>query len=492
MNRKKLLRMIVPVLILSMAVVGGIFASGGKEPKTVLAYQAPPRQQATQVNVSQTNTSVLEALQNQNRYVAQQVLPVVVEVNVVDIIKQNTQSISPFNFFFGPQGNNSQPREFKQQGLGSGVIVARDKDTVYVITNNHVVQGADQIGITLHDGRNFDASVVGTDPRTDLALISFKTSGDVPIAVLGDSSSLAVGDFVFAVGNPLGFDATVTSGIVSALGRQSTDGQSATDYIQTDAAINQGNSGGALVNLYGEVVGINSWIASNSGGNIGLGFAIPVNTVKTAIKDFIESGSVQYGWLGVSIGTPSDQTKQDMGLPSTEGGFVYNVVKNSPAAKAGILPGDFITQIGGSTVKDANQLTQLVGNLKPGQSEQFTLDRLGKQMSVDVTIGLRNEATVSAGTNVWPGMTVVTLNDSMRQQAGLPKDAGNVVVGAVEQNSPAAVAGIQAGDIIKAIDGNSLNNIRDFYSDLNSAKNNQINFSIYRQGTVITIGLTSS
>jgi serine protease Do len=435
---------------------------------------------------------VLEAIQNQNRYVAQQVLPVVVEVNVVDIIQQNTQAISPFSFFFGPQGNNTQPREFRQQGLGSGVIVARDNDTVYVITNNHVVDGADEIGITLHDGRNFSADVVGTDSRTDLALISFKTSDDVPVAVLGNSSDLMVGDFVFAVGNPLGFDATVTSGIISALGRQSSDGQSATDYIQTDAAINQGNSGGALVNLYGEVVGINSWIASNSGGNIGLGFAIPVDTVKTAIKDFIESGAVQYGWLGVSVGTPSDQTKQEMGLNDANGGFVYNVVKGSPADQAGLLPGDFITRIGDTTVKDANQLTMVVGNLKPGQTEQFSLERLGKQASVDVTIGLRDEATVTAGTNVWPGMTVVTLNDSMRQQAGLPKDAGNIVVGAVEPNSPAAVAGIQAGDIIRSIDGSSLNNIRDFYSTLNSAKQNHIDFSIFRQGTVITIGLASS
>ena len=181
-----------------------------------------------------------------------------------------------------------------------------------------------------------------------------------------------------------------------------------------------------------------------------------------------------------------------MGLNNTEGGFVYNVVKNSPADKAGILPGDFISKIGDTTLTDANQLTMVVGNLKPGQTEQFSLERLGKQMSVNVTIGLRNEATVSAGTDVWPGMTVVTLDDSMRQQAGLPKAAGNVVVGAVEQNSPAAVAGIQAGDIIQSINGNSLNNIRDFYSDLNSAKNNQINFSIYRQGTVVTIGLASS
>jgi serine protease Do len=361
-----------------------------------------------------------------------------------------------------------------------------------VITNNHVVDGADEIALTLHDGRDFKADVVGTDPRSDLALISFKTSEDVPIAVLGDSDGLMVGDYVFAVGNPLGFDATVTSGIVSALGRKAANGQSSTEYIQTDAAINQGNSGGALVNLYGEVVGINSWIASNSGGSIGLGFSIPVNTVKSAINDFVESGSVQYGWLGITVGTLTDQTKQEMGYTGLDGGFVYNVVNGSPADKAGILPGDFITQIGDKAVSDANELTMVVGNLKTGETQKFSFERLGQAMSLEVTIGLRDEAKVSAGLDVWPGMTVVTLNDTMRQQAGLPKDAGNIVVGSVDQNSPAEIAGIRGGDIIKSIDGTALSNIRDFYSTLNASKKDRIDFAIYRRGTEITIGLTRS
>ncbi len=478
------------LLILSLVVTGAVFASGEKEPDTIVTYEAPPRQQPPTAN-PQEGLSVLEAMQNQNRYVAQQVLPVVVEVNVVDIIRQDTTAISPFNFFFGPHnGGNTQPREFRQQGLGSGVIVGRSDGTVYVVTNNHVVEKADEIGVSLYDGRKYEAQIVGTDPRKDLALISFETDEEVPVAVLGDSDALMVGDFVFAVGNPLGFESTVTSGIVSALGRRAANMPSFTDYIQTDAAINQGNSGGALVNLHGEVVGINSWIASNSGGSIGLGFAIPINTVKGAIKDFIESGAVEYGWLGITVGTLNDETKQEMGYAGMNGGFVFNVVEDSPAEKAGILPGDFITRIGEEDVGDANELTIVVGNLAPGETRRFQIERLGTSLSIDVTIGLRDEEKVAAGLNVWPGLSVVTINDAMREQAGLPKDAGNVVVGSVEPNSPADIAGIRGGDVIKAIDGKPLENMRDFYKLLNENSRGKIEFTIFRRGAEITIGMS--
>ena len=225
---------------------------------------------------------------------------------------------NPFDFFFrGPRGNNEEgeKREYKRPGLGSGVIVKKDSNNVYVLTNNHVAGTADEIKVKLNDGREYDAKRIGNDPRTDLALIKFESSENIPVADLGNSEHLEVGDIVLAVGNPFGFESTVTMGIVSALGRETLSGSSIagfTDYIQTDASINPGNSGGALVNLKGEIVGINTWIASQSGGSVGVGFAIPINNAKKAIEDFISTGKVVYGWLGVSIGDADEKMFPDI------------------------------------------------------------------------------------------------------------------------------------------------------------------------------------
>jgi S1-C subfamily serine protease len=240
--------------------------------------------------VNADSLGVAYDLQNAFRQVSQKVLPVVVEIDVVNIIERKT--INPFEYFFRFPGtpNNVEPQQtqkFRQEGLGSGVIVERRGKKVYILTNNHVVGEADEIKVNLYDGRSFPAKLVGKDPLKDLALISIETKEDVPIATMGNSDDVYVGDWVLAIGNPLGFESTVTAGIISAKGRSGT-GQSFTDYIQTDAAINPGNSGGALVNLKGEVIGINTFIASNSGGNIGLGFAIPINNARRAIDDFIE------------------------------------------------------------------------------------------------------------------------------------------------------------------------------------------------------------
>ena len=230
--------------------------------------------------------SIVKAYQQVFRDTAQKVLPSVVEVETVETVRVPQGGMtSPFEFFFGrpdPRGGNQgNEREFEQRGLGSGIIVRRDGDKVYVLTNNHVAGDADKINLTLNDGRTFQGDLVGTDPNKDLALVVFETEETVPVAEMGDSDTVQVGDLVMAVGNPLGFESTVTSGMVSAIGRQVPERTGLpilTDYIQTDAAINRGNSGGPLVNLDGEVIGINTWIASQSGGSIGLGFSIPINT----------------------------------------------------------------------------------------------------------------------------------------------------------------------------------------------------------------------
>ncbi|HET6450414.1 MAG TPA: Do family serine endopeptidase [Spirochaetia bacterium] len=448
----------------------------------------------------------LGSVQASLRDIAQKVRPAVVEINVTEVIKQEVpQFDSPFDWFFnqngdGPgqgQGNGQgNTRTFRQSALGSGIIVKRNGDTVYVLTNNHVVAQASDISARLVDGRVFKAKVVGTDPRKDIALVSFTTRDPVSIAELGDSNSLQVGDIVLAVGNPLGFESTVTMGMVSALGRRGPAGQAAsyTDYIQTDASINQGNSGGALVNIDGQVVGINTWIAAPSGGSVGLGFAIPINNARPAIDQFIASGHVQYGWLGALIGDIQDQgtfpqLAQDMKLEGMKGAFVLGMYRGSPADRAGLKPGDFVTAVGSTPVTDANQLTQVVGSLEAGKTTTLTVIRLGQSRTLTATIGQRDDQDqVAQAKNLWPGMTVVNITDQIRQDASIPSGVNGVVVGSlVNQDAPAAVAGFRPGDVITAVNGRTVRNMMDFYRALNTERG--ASFQIVRDGTEITISL---
>ncbi|MEW5814884.1 MAG: trypsin-like peptidase domain-containing protein, partial [Spirochaetota bacterium] len=316
-KKLQIVNFILMVLVLTVAVpliVSFSFELRRRPAKETSLTVPAQLQQTARLTGSQTTVSP-EVLQNSFREIAAKVLPVVVEVDVVDVLKQNApQFSSPFDFFFSPrqdENQNPQEREYKRYGLGSGVMIRKIGDKVYVLTNNHVVGQAEEIKVKLEDRRQFKAKIVGKDEKKDLALIVFETKENVPIAEMGDSSRLKVGDWVLAVGNPLGFESTVTAGIVSAVGRKSqlgSDVATFTDYIQTDAAINQGNSGGALVNLAGQVVGLNTWIASPSGGSIGIGFAIPINNAKKAIEDFISQGRIEYGWLGINIGDAAPET----------------------------------------------------------------------------------------------------------------------------------------------------------------------------------------
>ena len=439
----------------------------------------------------------LESIQDSFRAVAHEIIPTVVEIDVVDVVKRPVVT-NPFEFFFGPHGRDQKPeeQEFKQYGLGSGVIVRRDGNKVYVLTNNHVVGEADEISVKLSDQRQFTAKLVGTDARKDLALVVFETKEQVPIAVLGNSDELQVGDWVLAVGNPLGFSSTITSGIVSALGRHSMPGSNAasfTDYIQTDAAINQGNSGGALVNIYGQVVGINTWIASPSGGNVGLGFAIPINDARKDIEDLLNKGKVEYGWLGVYIGNLPQEASADMKLEGVGGAFVSNIFKDSPADKAGIQPGDCVTALNGIAIENANQLMQLVGNLRPGERERFDLIRDGSPLTLTVRITARGEDSEigKQAARVWPGLYLVDVNQDIRKSLELPPFKNGVVVAAVEQGSASAVAGLRQGDLIESINGRDVRNIADFYSSINGNKGAELNFRIFRQGVELVIGLVS-
>ncbi len=449
------------------------------------------------------NANGLEAMQKANRQIAKEILPVVVSIDVVSIVERQTRSnmfSSPFEFFFGrpdPNKDNEQKapetQEFRSAAMGSGVIVKKDGNTVYVLTNNHVVGKADEITVHMDDGREFNAEIVGTDQRRDVALVKFETKENIPVARLGNSDEVQVGDISFAIGNPLGFSSTFTSGVVSAVGRNADArlGTSFTDFIQTDAAINPGNSGGALVNIYGEVIGINTWIASQTGGNIGLGFAIPINKAKEVIDDLINNGKVEYGWLGISMGDPSDNLIKDMKLANRSGAFVFNVYKDSPAWKGGIRPGDFITSIDNKKIKDGNNLLQLVGNLKPGNQYTFKLVRESKPVTIKVKITERDDedTIISNAARLWPGLTVVGITDEIQKRLNLPKNIGKVMIGSVAKNSPAFAAGLRNGDIIKEINKKKINRVIDFYKIVNKNGSDELIFKVNKQGTDVILGI---
>lgn len=438
--------------------------------------------------------------------ITKKVLPVVVELDVVEVVRQETTPFNffnPFEFFFGGGGgrgndgsgnNNGRTyREFERPGLGSGIIIKQEGDTVYVLTNSHVAGKADQITVKLSDGQKFEASKIGADDRMDLALVSFKCSDKVPVATFGDSDSMEVGDIVLAVGTPYGYESSVTMGIVSGLGRRSTGNISNyTDYIQTDASINPGNSGGALVNMKGEVVGINTWIATQSGGSVGLGFAIPSNNAKRIANDFITKGKVEYGWLGVSIDSVNENDypdlRKDLGLGNKGGGLILGVFKDSPADKGGILPGDFITKINGKEISDSVQLTKIIGTIPPKEKAAFTLIRNKKEMTVTVVLEARaEEDKVQANRDIFPGFLAVNIDEKIRTKAKLG-DIKGVMIVSVSQGTAAEKGNFRPGDIIQEINDKPVTNMAEFYSALNDKSKKKM-FQIDREGQKIIIGI---
>lgn len=424
--------------------------------------------------------SVVEALQNVFRSVSSEVLKSVVEV---DVVETKTRPANPFAdipfFFFGqPNGDNEGSREYKQSGLGSGVIVRKDGNTYYVLTNEHVAGSADEISVKLYDSREFTCKLVGKDERKDIALLSFESKDDIPVASLGDSDKVQSGDICFAMGTPLGYFGSVTQGIVSATGRDGSGIGNISDFIQTDAAINQGNSGGPLVNIYGEIIGINTWIASQSGGSQGLGFAIPINNVKKAISDFISDGKVTYGWMGVSLTALDKDYEKALGIDGKKGAFVAQIFLNSPAAKGGIQAGDFIIALNGKNVKDVDQLVRDVGDLRVGETADFTVIRGGKEIHVSVKIEGRDDSVVTDNSKLWPGFMAHPITEEIRKEMKLDNSVKGVVVTNVQAKSPAAALRIQNGDIITAVNGKPVTNISEFYNEL-VTKQKEIWFELY-------------
>ncbi len=314
------------------------------------------------------------------RTAAQKASAAVVSINTSKAARRNPNSNDPwFRFFFGDQGNEPQT------GLGSGVIVS---ESGYILTNNHVVEGADEIEVVLNDSRNTRAKVIGTDPDTDLAILKIELD-KLPVIVLGNSDGAQVGDQVLAIGNPFGVGQTVTSGIISALGRNQLGINTFENFIQTDAAINPGNSGGALVDTNGNLLGINTAIYSRSGGNMGIGFAIPVSTAKQVLEGIVKDGQITRGWIGVEPNDLSPELAETFNVKAHQGVIITGVLQNGPAAQAGIRPGDVIVKIASQPVADVAHLLAMVAGLKPGTTARFSIERKNQALELEVTPGIR-------------------------------------------------------------------------------------------------------
>lgn len=440
--------------------------------------------------------SVVESLQTVFRSVSEKMLPAVVEVDVTET-KTYTDPFggmtNPFEFFFGSpnQDKKQNQREYESKGLGSGVIVRHTGNTFYVLTNNHVAGTATKISIKLNDDREFEAKLVGADARMDIALVSFESNDkSIPVAALADSDTVMPGDICMAFGAPLGYSQSVTQGIVSAVGRSESHMSSISDYIQTDTAINQGNSGGPLVNIYGEVIGINTWIASRSGGSVGLGFAIPINNIKNSIDSFIKNGKVVYGWVGISLLDVTDEFKKELKLENVTGGaLAAEVYTNSPAFKGGIRPGDYVIELNGKKIKNVNQLVRDVGNLPAGSNAKFVVIRNGKTLApFTVKIDERLNDSEITNNKLWPGFIASPLTDEIRKELKIDdKKVKGVVVTSVQEKSPASSLRIQNGDVITAVNGKTVTSIAEFYNELANAQKS-INFDIYSNGGTITTG----
>ena len=384
----------------------------------------------------------------------QKVTPAVVNISTKTRVRENNPFFNDpvFRQFFGLNG---VPRERVEQSLGSGVIVDAAKG--YILTNNHVVGGADDITVTLQDGRDFKGKLVGTDPATDVAVVKIDATGlqALPIA---DSSQLRVGDFVVAVGDPFGLGQTVTSGIVSALQRSGLGGSSFQNFIQTDASINPGNSGGALVNLRGELVGINTMILSPSGGNVGIGFAIPTKIASDVMEQLIAHGKVSRGSLGAQTQDITPNIAKLLGLKDNYGAVVTRVMPGSPADRAGLQVGDVIRSLNGSPLENAVQLNNAEGLLPAESKVTLSVLRNGIMRQVTATLAPEKIASID-GAKLDPRLAGVTLSDVTDEQASA--GTAGIVASAVSPDSRAAQAGLASGDVIVGLGNRRITSLRD-------------------------------
>ncbi|HWZ82286.1 MAG TPA: Do family serine endopeptidase [Terriglobales bacterium] len=467
-------RFLAPLLAAAMVVSFGAYEFA--KPANAAAGTPAPAAAALDSN----SVSALLSLDQAMEALASRVTPAIVNVTVTSKTNLKTdadeegapdmQQFGPFGNPFGGQfGMRQQPRV--EHGLGSGVIISPDG---YIVTNNHVVDGATDVSVTMSDRRILPAKVVGTDALTDLAVIKVNAT-DLPSVPWGDSTKLHPGQTVLAFGNPFGFRFTVTRGIVSALNRPNpsqTDRRKPGQFIQTDAAINPGNSGGPLVNARGEVIGINTFLISPSGTFSGMGFAIPTQIVRPTVDNLIKFGKVSHGYMGIGIADVTPENSRFFNLKKAEGALVTQVEPNSPGANAGLKTGDVITQLDGQPVSDAGELQVQVGQKRPGTTIKLDVIREGKNVTVPVTLeamGKRDSDEESAssehGKPRW-GLGLADVTPDAREQLQVPKELSGAVVGNVQAGSPADNAGIQRGDVILEVNRKAVKSASDAVEQL--------------------------
>ncbi len=401
----------------------------------------------------------------------EKVTPAVVSISVEGTqAKPQRRLPKEFEFFFGPTPPSGGERPFK--GLGSGVII--DADKAYVVTNNHVIDNANSIKVQLHDGREYEAILIGSDAMSDIALLQLKDSKNLTEIKLTNSDALRVGDFTVAIGNPFGLGQTATSGIVSALGRSGLNIENFENFIQTDAAINSGNSGGALVNLKGELIGINTAILGPNGGNIGIGFAIPSNMVKSLTEQILQHGEVRRGQLGVRGGEITSELAEALGYNSSNGAFIQQVMPDSPAEKAGLMAGDIVIKIDGKTIKSFSELRAKVATLGAGKKVKMTVIRDGKTKHFTVTLGEASQ-TLAKAQDLHSGLSGATLANTDNNDP-----VQGVKVTKVEKGSMADQYQLKEGDIILALNRQPIRNLAELRKALDK-KPNILALNIQRQ-----------
>jgi serine protease Do len=474
--QKKFLFISIAILLIGFLLGGLTFYSLSKRTGT-FGYLPNAGTPHVSRNIMETSRAFTEIVST--------VSPAVVNIAATKVMQRETDALynDPFFDLFSPFNDFGMPKKWKEKSLGSGVIVSPDG---YIITNNHVVEKGEEIKVTLFDGKTFKGKLVGADPKTDIAIIQIDAS-KLPTLTWGDSERLQVGEFVLAIGNPYSLNHTVTMGIISAVGRANVGIADYEDFIQTDAAINPGNSGGPLVNVKGELIGINTAIFSRTGGYQGIGFAVPSNMVRIIMDQLVQRGKVTRGWIGVTIQELTPELSQKFGAKKVQGALISEVMKDSPAAKAGMKRGDIILTFNGKAVKDVSNLRNMVAQSKIGNSVEMEILRSGREYSVKVTIieipRARDVAEVvpdySTGdteAELLTGLTVMDLSKETLKQLGYNKNERGVIVVKVETGSPADEAEIRKGDIINEIDKKKIDSVEDF---------NRIATHIQRNETVL-------
>ncbi len=467
---------------LSMMLVGCLLTGVAMSLPQVLRHDAFADQTGP-AKIANHDLAAAQDMSTAFRNVAEAIRPSVVSINTRVKAKPvqrkgNRRSLPPgfppiFQDDFFQQFDFQDQVPHDESGMGSGVIV---RENGYILTNNHVVSGADELTVELSDGRKVTGEVVGTDPATDLAVVKIDAQG-LQAASLGSSDEIRVGDWVLAIGSPFGLEQTVTAGIISGKNRVQGivgDGDGFEDFLQTDAAINPGNSGGPLVNLKGELVGINTAILSRSGGNAGIGFAIPVSLARPVLESIIKNGEVRRGFLGAQLEEINPDVVQKYGLSVNRGALINGVLEGQPAANAGIQPGDVVTKLDGRKIDDRTQLRNYIASRSPGDTVAMEIVRGDKTIQLQVKLLERTEEAMAMfGGDPLPGATLEPVTPQSARQFGYDNLTDGLIVTGVQENSPAAQVGLQVGDVIETAGGQPVSTVNDLLQSIRESQKRQ-------------------